>query len=130
VANVHHFEQLNDLPQDRNLSHQLNNLRLISSAVAETSGDYSLLQRCGSLEGLLSQLDLQELSSRAAQQEKEHLQVGVALAGGRASPAEGGGTLGRQDGEAVPFHLNGAAVLRSCRNQAGAGVAASAWPAL
>ena len=76
VANVHHFEQLNDLPQERNLSHQLNNLRLISSAVAETSGDYSLLQCCGSLEGLLSQLDLQELSSRAAQQEKEHLQVG------------------------------------------------------
>ena len=76
MAGVHHFEQLNDLPQDRSLSHQLNNLRLISSAVAEASGDYSLLQRCGSLEGLLSQLDLQELSSRAAQQEKEHLQVG------------------------------------------------------
>lgn len=80
VGRVQQFVQLSDLPQDRTLALHLKCLNSLATAIAEEGGPHGmearvLLQRCREAEDLLHQHDLAELSSRAAQQEKEQLQA-------------------------------------------------------
>ena len=86
LTQVQQFVQLSDLPtlEQRTPSQQLRCLHLVAAAVAETAapGDGSggggepqaVLERCREAESLLQRHDLLELTSRAAQQEKEQLQ--------------------------------------------------------
>ncbi|PRW58962.1 Pyruvate phosphate dikinase,PEP pyruvate-binding [Chlorella sorokiniana] len=75
VTKVDQFVQLSDLPQERSQASHLKCLGHVAAAIAQTGGDRQLTDRVRQLEGLLQQVDLLELSSRAAQQEKEQLQA-------------------------------------------------------
>ncbi|PSC76234.1 Pyruvate phosphate dikinase,PEP pyruvate-binding [Micractinium conductrix] len=80
VHQVERFEALSDLPQERTTAQNVRCLHRIAVAVAEARHDGSheareLLDRCLEVERLLSQVDLLELNTRAAQQEKENLQA-------------------------------------------------------
>lgn len=79
IQQIEEFEQLSDLPAERTTSDHVRTLHRLATAVAEARHDGSteardLLSRCLEVERLLQQVDLLELNTRAAQQEKEQLQ--------------------------------------------------------
>ncbi|KAI3438818.1 hypothetical protein D9Q98_001235 [Chlorella vulgaris] len=80
VSRVDHFAQLSDIPRERGMAQRLKCLTALAAAISKAGGSRSdaaraVLDRCRDADGLLQQHDLAELSSRAAQQEKEQLQA-------------------------------------------------------
>ncbi|KAL4425473.1 hypothetical protein ABPG75_009489 [Micractinium tetrahymenae] len=80
IQQIESYTQLSDLPSERTTSDHVRTLHRLATAVAEARHDGAteardLLSRCLEVERLLQQVDLLELNTRAAQQEKEQLQA-------------------------------------------------------